>query len=198
MTRKHARILDRTTLHRKFLHVFRVSVEHETVSGGRQIVEREVHDHGNAATILLFDPLRRLVVLVKQFRTPVHINGDEGWLIETPAGLLDDDSPEEAIRREAMEETGYHVETVRHLFDAYMSPGAVTERVSFFAAEIDTARKAGLGGGLDSEGEDIEILLVPLDDAFAMMSDGRIRDGKTIMLLQWAQLNLSSTIRTSP
>jgi len=183
---KSIRVIDAVTLHKKFLHLQKVTVEHETLGGGTQIVEREIHDHGNAATIFLFDPKRKLTVLVRQLRVPAHLNGDDGWLIETPAGLLDGQSPMEAICREAMEETGYAVANAIHLYDAYMSPGTLTERVSFFAAEIDVDMRAGPGGGLEDEGEDIEILVMPLSDAIAMIGDGRIVDGKTIMLLQWA------------
>ncbi|MFM2279404.1 MAG: hypothetical protein RLZZ444_1635 [Pseudomonadota bacterium] len=179
-------VVSAETLHKRFVHLQKMKIEHETRKGGRLTVEREVHDHGNGATILLYDPARKTVVLVRQLRVPVFMNGHDGWLIETPAGLLDGDHPEVAICREAMEETGYRVDKADYLFDAFMSPGAVTERVSFFAAEIDTSKRAGEGGGLDEEGEDIEILELPLTDAFAMIGSGEICDAKTIILLQWA------------
>jgi nudix-type nucleoside diphosphatase (YffH/AdpP family) len=182
------RLLDRQMLSDGFVTLERVTIEHETRSGGRITVEREIHDHGNAATILLYDPRRKAVVLVRQVRVPVFLNGGDGWLIETPAGLLDGEHPARAIAREAMEETGYRVDNAEYLFDAYMSPGAVTERVSFFAAEIDLAQKAGEGGGLAEEGEDIEVLELPLTQAFAMIATGEICDAKTIMLLQWARM----------
>lgn len=182
------RLLDRQTLSKRFVSLEKVTIEHETRAGGRITVEREIHDHGNAATILLYDPTRKSVVMVRQVRVPVFLNGGDGWLIETPAGLLDGEHPAEAIAREAMEETGYLVENAEYLFDAYMSPGAVTERVSFFAAEIDLARKAGEGGGLAEEGEDIEVLELPLSQAFDMIGAGEICDAKTIMLLQWARM----------
>jgi len=181
-------VLDRQTLSKRFVNLEKVTIEHATRSGGRIIVEREIHDHGNAAAILLYDPGRSSVVLVRQLRVPVHLNGGEGWMIEIPAGLLDGDHPAEAIAREAMEETGYLVENTEYLFDAYMSPGTLTERVSFFAAEIDLAKKAGEGGGLASEGEDIEVLELTLDAAFGMVAMGEICDGKTIMMLQWAKM----------
>jgi nudix-type nucleoside diphosphatase (YffH/AdpP family) len=181
-------VLDRQTLSKRFVKLEKVTVEHATRSGGRITVDREVHDHGNAAAILLYDPERRSVVLVRQLRVPVYLNGGEGWMIEIPAGLLDGDHPAEAIAREAMEETGYLVENAEFLFDAYMSPGTLTERVSFFAAQVDLSKKAGEGGGLASEGEDIEILELTLDSAFAMVASGEICDGKTIMMLQWAKM----------
>jgi nudix-type nucleoside diphosphatase (YffH/AdpP family) len=181
-------LLDRQTLSKRFVNLEKVTIEHATRSGGRITVEREIHDHGNAAAILLYDPARKSVVLVRQLRVPVYLNGGEGWMIEIPAGLLDGDHPAEAIAREAMEETGYLVENAEFIFDAYMSPGTLTERVSFFAAEIDLAKKVGEGGGLESEGEDIEVLELTLDAAFAMITTGEICDGKTIMMLQWAKM----------
>ena len=182
------RVLGRETLSKRFVNLEKVTIEHATRSGGRIVVEREIHDHGNAAAILLHDPVRKVVVLVRQVRAPVFLNGGEGWMIEVPAGLLDGDHPAEAIAREAMEETGYRVENAEYLFDAYMSPGTLTERVSFFAAEIDLGKRVGAGGGLAEEGEDIEVLDLPLSKAFDMIATGEICDGKTIMLLQWARL----------
>jgi nudix-type nucleoside diphosphatase (YffH/AdpP family) len=182
-------VLGRESLSSRFVKLDKVTVEHATRSGGRITVVREIHDHGHAATILLYDPARRSVVLVRQIRVPVYLSGDEAWMIEAPAGLLDGDHPAEAIAREAMEETGYLVENAKHLFDAYMSPGTLTERVSFFAAEIDQSNRIGEGGGLAGEGEDIEVLDLDLDEAFAMIASGAICDGKTIMLLQWAKMH---------
>jgi nudix-type nucleoside diphosphatase (YffH/AdpP family) len=185
-TEPKVKILAAETLSKRFVHLQKLTVEHETLSGERQTVIREVHDHGNAATILLYDPARKSVILVRQLRVPPMLNGDEGFMIEMPAGLLDKDDALTAIIREAMEETGYHIERADFLYAAYMSPGTLTERVSFFAAEIDATTKAGKGGGLEDEGEDIEILEMPLAQAFAMIGTGKITDAKTIMLLQWA------------
>ncbi len=193
MTDDRVRIVETQTLHRKFLHLSKVTAQYVNLAGHIQTIEREIHDHGNAATIFLYDPARKVTVLVRQLRLAAFLNGDDGWLIETPAGLLDGDEPEAAITREVMEETGYRVENIRHLFDAYMSPGSVTEKVSFFAAEIDLALKHGNGGGVVSEGEDIEVLEIELEDALAMVAGGEIIDGKTIMLLQWAELNYLKT-----
>ncbi|ARM87788.1 GDP-mannose pyrophosphatase [Rhizobium sp. CIAT894] len=157
--------------------------------GATQRLKREVYHRTQAACILLYDPKRDLVVLVRQFRLPVHLHGDPAWMIEVPAGLLDDDHPEAAIRREAMEETGYHLRDARFLFKCYTSPGAITEVVHFFVSLIDSADRVAEGGGLDEEHEDIEILEVPLDEAAAMIETGEIFDAKTIVLLQWALLN---------
>jgi nudix-type nucleoside diphosphatase (YffH/AdpP family) len=153
--------------------------------------QRETHDRGNGATMLLYDTERETVLLTRQFRFPVYVNGHpDGMLIETPGGLLDDDDehPEIAVRREVIEETGHTIGEVRHVFDVYMSPGSVTERVSFYAAEYAASTRTHAGGGLDEEGEDIEILELPFRRALEMIRSGEIADAKTIMLLQWAAL----------
>ncbi|WP_410014097.1 GDP-mannose pyrophosphatase NudK [Sodalis sp. C49] len=148
---------------------------------------REVYDRGNGAVILLYNRAKNSVVLIRQFRMPTYVNGNAtGMLLEACAGLLDDDSPEACIRREAIEETGYAVGTVEKLFSAYMSPGGVTEILHFFAAEYDDAQRDNSGGGIDDE--DIEVLELPYPEAMAMVQDGRIQDGKTIMLLQQAHI----------
>lgn len=150
---------------------------------------RETYDRGNGATILLYDLPRRTVILTRQFRYPVFVNGHpDGMLLETAAGLLDDDDPETAIRREAIEETGHEVGEVTHVFDVFMSPGSVTERLHFFAAPYSAETKAGDGGGLAEEGEQITVVELDIDHALDMIDDGRIADAKTIMLLQWAVL----------
>lgn len=156
-------------------------------NGERQPQSREVYDRGNGATILLYNRPKKTVLLINQFRMPTYVNGNPtGMLLETCAGLLDDDSPEDCIRKEAIEETGFAVGHVEKLFECYMSPGSVTEIVHFFAAEYDESQRANAGGGV--EDEDIDVLEVPFTDALAMIKDGRIKDGKTIMLLQYAQL----------
>lgn len=156
-------------------------------NGERQPQSREVYDRGNGATILLYNRPKKTVLLIKQFRMPTYVNGNPtGMLLETCAGLLDNDSPEDCIRKEAIEETGFAVGKVDKLFEAYMSPGSVTESVHFFAAEYDESQRQNAGGGV--EDEDIDVLEVPFTDALAMIKDGRIKDGKTIMLLQHAQI----------
>ncbi|WEX87541.1 NUDIX domain-containing protein [Sinorhizobium garamanticum] len=183
------RIIDRKTLWKGFVSLEEVTLEQEMSNGQTARLVREVHDHGRAATILLFDPERQSVVLVRQLRIPVFLQGEPGYLIEAPAGLLDGETPETAICREAMEETGYRIESAMHLFDAYMSPGSVTERTSFFLGHIDASKRVMAGGGLAHEGEDIEVLEIPFEKAVAMIGTGEICDAKTIMLLQWALLN---------
>jgi nudix-type nucleoside diphosphatase (YffH/AdpP family) len=155
-----------------------------------QTQSREVFDRGNAATLLPYDLANRTVVLVRQFRLPVYLNGHDGLLIETAAGMLDDETPERRILLEAEEETGYRLHDVRKVFEAFMSPGAVTEKLHFFVAAYDPSMRIGDGGGIAEEGEDIEMLELPIDEALTMISDGRIVDAKTIMLLQYAALNI--------
>lgn len=159
--------------------------------GSWQRQTRETYDRGNGATILLYDRERRTVLLIRQFRLPTLGNGlDDGLLVETPAGLLDAAAPEARIKAEVEEETGYRLDNVQHLFDAFMSPGSVTELLHFFAGEYRADLRIADGGGLHEEGEDIELLELPFDEALAMARDGRLLDGKTIMLLQYAALYL--------
>ncbi|WP_145249826.1 NUDIX domain-containing protein [Pseudomonas oryzihabitans] len=159
--------------------------------GSWQRQTRETYDRGNGATILLYDRERRTVLLIRQFRLPTLGNGlDDGLLVETPAGLLDAAAPEARIKVEVEEETGYRLDNVQHLFDAFMSPGSVTELLHFFAGEYRADQRIADGGGLHEEGEDIELLELPFDEALAMARDGRLLDGKTIMLLQYAALYL--------
>jgi nudix-type nucleoside diphosphatase (YffH/AdpP family) len=156
--------------------------------GTRQTIIREVSDHGNAAAVLLCDPERGAVVLVRQFRYPPHANGDAAWLIEACAGLLDGDDPETCARREAEEETGFRPQALLHALDAYPSPGALTEKVSCFIGFYDAGCRVSAGGGLAHEGEDIEVLEMPFAEAYGLIAGGGIVDAKTIMLLQHAAL----------
>lgn len=160
--------------------------------GQWQTQSREVLDRGDAAALLPYNLDGRSVVLVKQFRYPAYANGHDDLLIEAAAGLLDDASPEQRIRLEAEEETGYRLHEVRKIFEAFMSPGALTEKIHFFVAEYDPSMRVGAGGGLAHEGEEIEVLELPFDEALAMIDDGRIVDAKTIMLLQYAALRIFS------
>jgi nudix-type nucleoside diphosphatase (YffH/AdpP family) len=150
---------------------------------------REAYDRGNGATILLYDRSRRTVVLTRQFRVPTYLNGNaSGMLIETCAGLLDGDDPVQCVIRELQEETGFTVHDVRKVMEAYMSPGAVTELIHFFVAEYSPAQRTAGGGGIDDE--DIEVIELSFDEALAQVASGVIMDGKTIMLLQYAALNV--------
>ena len=171
-------------------HVLRrTTFEYRGLDGTVSTQQRETYDRGNGATILLYDSARRTVLLSRQFRFPAYVNGHpDGMLIETAAGLLDDDDAATAVRREASEELGVDVGELEHVFDVYMSPGSVTEKVHFFAAPYSQASRTTDGGGVVEEGEEIDILELSFDSAIAMIDDGRIADAKTIMLLQWAAL----------
>jgi nudix-type nucleoside diphosphatase (YffH/AdpP family) len=151
--------------------------------------QRETYDRGDGATILLYSTDREAVLLTRQFRLPAYVNGHpDGMLLETAAGLLDSDSPQEAIRREAAEETGHAVGQIQHVFDVYMSPGSVTERLHFFAAPYH-AEATTRTHGIAAEGEDITTVELPFTRALAMIRSGAIADAKTIMLLHWAALD---------
>ncbi len=162
--------------------------------GQWQTQARETYDRGNGAAILLYDLQRRTVVLTRQFRYPAFVNGHDDLMVEVPAGLLDAAAPEECIRAEAEQEAGYRVRAPRKVFEAFMSPGAVTERLHFFVAEYEPGDRIGAGGGLHAEGEDIEVFEVPFDAALAMVSRGEIVDAKTIMLLQYGALHLFGSV----
>jgi nudix-type nucleoside diphosphatase (YffH/AdpP family) len=152
--------------------------------------KREVYDRGDGCAILLFNRAARTVVLTRQLRLPVYMRGYRELLIEAAAGLLDSAEPLARIIKEAEEETGYTPFNVVSIFETFMSPGAVTEKITLFVGEYDPARRSGKGGGLADEGEDIEVLELPFDEVVAMMMDGRICDAKTIILLQYAQIHI--------
>jgi len=172
-------------------HVLRrTTFDYRSRDGSWDTQQRETYDRGNGATILLYDFQRATVLLTRQFRFPAYVNDHpDGMLVETAAGLLDHDDPETAIRRETAEELGVRVGELQHVFDVYMSPGSVTERLHFYVAPYTPADRETRGGGLVEDGEDIEVVELPFADALAMITDGRIVDGKTIMLLQWAALS---------
>jgi len=157
--------------------------------GSLQKQTREVYDRGNGAAILLYNREFRTVILTRQFRLPSFVNGNQkGILIEACAGLLDQDNPEEAVKRETEEETGYRIKTVKKIFEAYMSPGSVSEMLYFFIAEYAQSMKVHEGGGVAHEQEDIEVLETGFPEALHMIETGEIRDAKTIMLLQYMQI----------
>lgn len=150
---------------------------------------REAYDRGNGAVILLYSKVAGTVILTRQFRLPTFINGNPtGMMIEACAGLLDNDNPEDCIRRETEEETGYKISHIEKIFEAYMSPGSVTEILHFFIAEYSAEMKITDGGGLDDEGENIEVLELPFEEALEMIDSGEMKDAKTIMLLQYLKL----------
>ncbi|MFS2189847.1 GDP-mannose pyrophosphatase NudK [Mucilaginibacter sp. Mucisp84] len=167
----------------------KVTYEVTEKDGNTAVQSREAYDRGNGATILLYNKAQSSVILTRQFRLPTYINGNpDGMLIECCAGLLDKDNPEDCIRKETEEETGYKITDVKKVFEAYMSPGSVTEILYFFVAEYAKEMKVSDGGGLAHENENIEVLELPFSEALQMVKTGEIKDGKTIMLLQYAQL----------
>jgi len=185
-----AKILTTEILSKNWYTLKKISYEYKKKDGSWQTQFREAYDRGNGATILLYNKENKTIILTNQFRLPTFINGNEtGMLIETCAGLLDRDNPEDCIKREAEEETGYKISSVKKIFEAYMSPGSVTEILYFFIAEYSKDMKVHEGGGIEHEQEDIEVLEMPFVKALQMMGTGEIKDAKTIMLLQYAQLN---------
>lgn len=167
----------------------KVTYDFQMNNGSWATHTREVYDRGNGATILLYNKVRKTVILTRQFRLPTYLNGNQaGFLIEACAGLLDKENPEACIRKETEEETGYKVKSVQKVFEAYMSPGSVTEILYFFIAEYADDMKVSAGGGLMEEQENIEVIELPFDTAFAMIQSGEIKDGKTIMLLQYVKI----------
>jgi GDP-mannose pyrophosphatase NudK len=168
----------------------KISFDYQGKDGSWTRQAREAYDRGNGATILLYNNTTKTVILTEQFRMPTFHNGNEtGMLIETCAGLLDTDNPEDCIRRETEEETGFRIKDVQKVFDAYMSPGSVTEKVHFFVAAYAKEQKITEGGGIEEENEEINVLEWDFNRAYDAIATGEIRDGKTIMLLQYAKLN---------
>lgn len=167
----------------------KTTFDYQRRDGSWQTVSRETYDRGNGAVVLPYNRAQRTVILTRQFRFPVYVNGHHGLFIEACAGLLDERDPVSAIQREAEEETGYRLERVEKIFEAYMSPGSVTEKLYFFVAAYEPHARVADGGGLASDGEDIEVLELPFSEAMAMIARGEIVDGKTIMLLQYAALH---------
>jgi nudix-type nucleoside diphosphatase (YffH/AdpP family) len=167
-----------------------ISFDYRLRSGEWVEQSRESYDRGNGATILLLNKKKRTIILIRQFRMPTYVNGNSsGMMIETCAGLLDGNDPVTCIIKETEEETGYRIKNVKKLFELYMSPGAVTEIIHFFIAEYDEKMKVSEGGGLKSEHEDIDILEIDFNKALNMIGSGEIKDAKSIILLQYAQIN---------
>ncbi len=182
--------IKKTVLSDSWYTLNKYSFDYQRSDGEWERQQREVYDRGNGAAILLYNSRKGSVILTRQFRMPTFVNGNtDGMMVEACAGLLEGDSPEECIKKEVEEETGYKIDKVRKIFEAYMSPGAVTEVISLFVAEYTDEMRVSAGGGLEHEHEDIEVLEVDFNEAYAMIASGEIKDGKTIMLLQYAKLN---------
>ncbi|MCG7401754.1 MULTISPECIES: NUDIX domain-containing protein [Caballeronia] len=187
-TSERVRILKTEVLSDDWYVLRKVTFDFQRRDGVWQRQSRETYDRGNGATILLRDRKTGNVLLTRQFRMPAFVNGHDGMLIESPGGLLDDATPEERIRAEVEEETGYRVHRVEKIFEAFMSPGSVTEKLYFYVGDYDSSMRVSDGGGVEEEGEEIETIEVPLQTAMQMIERGEIMDGKTIMLLQYAAL----------
>jgi nudix-type nucleoside diphosphatase (YffH/AdpP family) len=167
-----------------------INFDYQLENGDWVNQSRESYDRGNGATILLYNKEKQTIILIEQFRMPTYLNGnDKGMIIETCGGLLDGDDPKTCIIKETEEEVGYKIQNVKKVFESYMSPGAVTEIIHFFIAEYTEDMKVSDGGGLDSEHEEISIMELDFNNALEMIRTGRIIDAKTIMLLQYAQIN---------
>lgn len=183
-------ILNTEILSSNWYTLKKITYEYRKKDGSHHVQSREAYDRGNGATILLYNSAKKTVLLTRQFRLPTFINGNaDGMLIEACAGLLDADNPEDCIRRETEEETGYRISAVRKIFQAYMSPGSVTEVLHFFIAAYEDAMKVSEGGGVAHEHENIDVLELSAEEAMHMLETGEIRDAKTIILLQYAKLN---------
>lgn len=187
---EHVRHLDEQLLSDNWYVLKKYTFELRRQDGSWQQQSREAYDRGHGATILLYSREKKTVVLTRQFRLPVYLHDNNGYLIEAAAGLLDNASPEQRIIAEAEEETGFKVAQPEKIFEAFMSPGSVTEKLYFFIAEYSEKDRSGQGGGLAEEGEDIEVLEWPLKKALDAIRSGEIQDGKTIMLLQHLALNV--------
>ncbi|ALI04627.1 GDP-mannose pyrophosphatase NudK [Pseudomonas sp. FW306-02-F02-AA] len=187
-TAERVNIIESQVLSHDWYLLKKITFDYLRNNGVWQRQTREVYDRGNGAAILLFNRAQKTIVLTRQFRLPVFVNGHDGLLVEVAAGLLEGASPQERIRAEAEEETGYRVHDVQKVFEAYMSPGSVTEKLHFFVAEYDAASRVGSGGGLEVETEDLEVLELKFDEALEAFYSGQIVDAKTIMLLQYAAM----------
>tara|TARA_R110000868_G_scaffold411622_3_gene706487 strand:- start:1872 stop:2459 length:588 start_codon:yes stop_codon:yes gene_type:complete len=183
------RNINRELLSDNWYKLEKISFDYQKSDGNWEAQSREAYDRGNGAAILLYNKRKATVILTKQFRMPTYINGnDSGMMIEVCAGLLDGDHPEDCIKKETEEETGYKLDHVEKVFESYMSPGSVTEILHFFIGSYEEKMKVSDGGGAEEETENIEVLELPFDNALAMMASGEIKDAKTIMLLQYAKI----------
>jgi nudix-type nucleoside diphosphatase (YffH/AdpP family) len=190
MKSPNVNILETEVLSDNWYTLKKLTYEYQDKNSTKAIHIREAYDRGNGAAILLYNKDQGTIILTRQFRLPTFINGnDTGMLIEVCAGLLDKDNPEDCIKKETEEETGYRISKVQKVFESYMSPGSVTEILYFFVAEYNSDMNVSEGGGLAEEQENIEVLELDFKKAFEMISAGEIKDGKTIMLLQHAWIH---------
>lgn len=189
MQNNKVRIINREILSSNWYTLRKITYDYLKKDGTWQTQSREAYDRGNGAAIMLYNLSLKTVILTRQFRMPTFINGNEdGLLIEACAGLLDKDNPEDCIKRETEEETGYKINSVKKIMEVYMSPGSVTEMLYFFIAEYAHDMKVTDGGGIAHEQEEIEVLELPFEQTLQMIDTGQIQDAKTIMLLQYLRL----------
>lgn len=190
MSKSKIRNINKDILSDNWYTLYKFTYEYQKEDGSWEKQIRESYDRGNGAAILLYNKDRGTVILTKQFRMPTFVNGNpSGMMVEVCAGVLDGAKPEDCIKKEVEEETGYRIDHVKKVFESYMSPGAVTEILHFFIGEYQEQMKIGDGGGAEDETENIEVLEVLFDTALNMITNGEIKDAKTIMLLQYARLN---------
>ncbi len=168
----------------------RFTIRYTRQDGTADMLVREVHDHGHGATVLPHDKARGTVLLVRQFRLPVHLYGEDGFILETCAGLLDGNDPADCARREAEEELGFRLSNLRQMASTFMTPGAVTERLTMFLADYSHEDRTGGGGGQAHEGEDIEVVEMPFAELRGMLRRGEIVDAKTVMLIMFLEREL--------
>lgn len=190
MANDKVRNIKKSVLSDNWYTLYKITFEYLSDKGEWESIARECYERGHGAAILLYNPTTKNLILTKQFRMPTYINGHKtGMSIEVCAGLLDGNSPEKTAIKETEEESGYRVKNIKKVLEAYMSPGAITETVHMFVAEYDSSMKINEGGGLEEESENIEVLEIPFTEALKMVESKEIADAKTIMLLQYAQIN---------
>lgn len=192
---KRIRVQSRKVLSNQWARLERVGFDYKRADGTWQAQQREIYHRGHGAAILLYNMDQCTIVLTRQFRFPAWELDGDGFLLEVPAGIIEGDDPSLTIQMETEQETGFVIDCPQFLFKAFASPGSVTEQVYYFAANYDRARRCGSGGGLEEEGEDIEVLEVTIEKAVDWVASGSIVDAKTIMLIQYAQLHLFSPER---
>ena len=186
---KTVRIIQRRELFKKFFRIEEVTLRHELYNGSMSAeMTRLILDRGDSVAMLLCDPEKQTLLLCEQFRIPTYDKGP-GWLLELPAGTLEQgEDAEECARREAMEETGYSVKSFRRITSVYLSPGGSSERIHIFYGEVSMSDRLGAGGGVLSENEDIRLISMPMAEAIAKARDGQIQDAKTLIGIQWLEL----------
>jgi len=184
------KLVDSQVLSNAWARLVQYTFDYQRQDGQWQRQQREVYNRGDGAAILLYNLEQRTVILIKQFRMPVYLNDKQGFLIEVPAGVLEQDNPDQTVIDETEQETGYRVSSLNRLYSTYVSPGSITERIHFYTASYTPEQRVSAGGGLDAEGEDIEVIEVGFDEAMQWISSGQIQDSKTVLLLQHAALTL--------